>query len=94
MQVAAESGDTGIENAEAEGELYLNPAFKFDEEDHKALLLEAQNVDLVLKGERGDEVRPMTTLNLIFYLTSPIVCAVERALRSVRLDSVMCHPKP
>lgn len=84
MQVAAESGDTGIENAEAEGELYLNPAFKFDEEDHKALLHEAQNVDLVLKGERGDEVRPMTTLKseIIPNVSNCLCCRKSIAQRS------------
>lgn len=39
-------------------EQYLNPAFKFDEEDYEALLREAENLDLVLKGERSNEVRP------------------------------------
>ena len=38
-------------------EHYLNPAFKFDEDEHAALLCEAENVDLVLKGERGNDVR-------------------------------------
>lgn len=81
-QVAAELGNTGIGNAEAEGELYLNSAFKFDEEDHKALLLEAENVDLVLKGERGDEVRPTIMLDSQSCPSSPIVCAVNRAVCS------------
>ena len=39
-------------------EHYLNPAFKFDEEDFKAVLRESGNLDLVLKGERGNEVCP------------------------------------
>ena len=38
---------------------YLNPAFKFNEEDHQAVLRETENIDLVLKGERGNEVRPV-----------------------------------
>ena len=36
---------------------YLNPCFKFNEEDHQAVLRETENIDLVLKGERGNEVR-------------------------------------
>ena len=38
-------------------EHYLNPAFKFDEEDFEAVLRESRNLDLVLKGERSNEVR-------------------------------------
>ena len=58
LQAAAESDDPGNQDSGLEEEHYLNPAFKFDEVDHKAVLREAENIDLVLKGERGNEVRP------------------------------------
>ena len=46
----------GVEE-EVDAAQYENPAFKFDEADHEELLAAAANVDAVLKGEKGDEVR-------------------------------------
>lgn len=44
-----------IGQEEPNSEQYLNPVFTFDEENHQAVLREAANIDLVLKGERGDD---------------------------------------
>ena len=38
---------------------YMNPAFNFNEGDHEELMEAAANVDAVLKGEKGDDVRPI-----------------------------------
>ncbi len=36
---------------------YVNPAFNFDEAEHEEVLAAAANIDAVLKGEKGDDVR-------------------------------------
>ncbi len=36
---------------------YMNPAFNFNDGEHEELLEAAANVDAVLKGEKGDDVR-------------------------------------
>lgn len=45
------------EGAEVAGDRYISPVFSFNEDEHRELLTAARNVDLVLKGERGHDVR-------------------------------------
>ena len=56
-QVMAQTADKGDD---VPGEQYLNPLFRFDEKDHQAVLQEAENLDLILKGKRGNDVRTCT----------------------------------
>lgn len=41
------------------GDKYVSPVFSFSEEEHRELLDAARNVDLVLKGEAGHDVRTL-----------------------------------
>ena len=52
-----QKGETPPEGGEVAGDKYISPVFSFDEEEHRELISAAGNVDLVLKGERGHDVR-------------------------------------
>jgi len=53
----------GVEE-EVDPDEYVNPAFNFDEAEHEELLAAAANIDAVLKGEKGDDVRSVLALPL------------------------------
>jgi hypothetical protein len=52
-----QKGEGPPEGGEVAGDKYISPVFSFDEEEHRELMSAANNVDLVLKGERGHDVR-------------------------------------
>ena len=66
----------GIEE-DVDTKRYVNPAFNFDDAEHKELLEAAANVDAVLKGDKGDDVRGVPV--------KPVRPASPRALSTLRL---------
>ena len=57
LKMKQQKGETPPEGGEVAGDKYISPVFSFDEEEHRELISAANNVDLVLKGERGHDVR-------------------------------------
>jgi hypothetical protein len=80
-KVKQQKGETPPEGGDVAGDKYISPVFSFDEEEHRELISAANNVDLVLKGERGHDVRiPFLVIGRTAVLTGACCAATESYL--------------